>query len=81
MQQRPATFLSNIASAAADLVEVSFNYVQVGADPFEVLERLPAAEIPCAKHVLDLPRHQQMLEFGRQVHRSRGHVQVSNHQR
>ena len=66
---------------ATALVEVPFHYMHVGADPFEVLECLTAAEVPSAKYVLDLSRHQQVLELGRQVHRSRGNMQVSNHQR
>lgn len=49
----------------ADLIEVSSDDVDVSCKGLQVVVALLGAEVSCAQNVLDLPRHQQLLELGR----------------
>lgn len=60
-----------------NLIKVSSDNVHVSSECFQVVVALLCTEVSCAEDVLNLARHQQLFEFGRQGVASVGNVQVT----
>lgn len=65
------------SSLHTNLIEVSSHYVDVSGQRLQVVIALLGAQVARAQNVLDLARHQQLLELGRQRVAPVGDVQVT----
>lgn len=54
--------------------------MNIPSQGLEVVVGVLGAEVPSAQDVLDLPRHQQLFELGREAVAAMGDVEVSQHQ-
>lgn len=54
--------------------------MNIPSQGLEVVIGVLGAEVPCAQDVLDLARHQQLLELGREAVAAMGDVEVTQHQ-
>ena len=62
------------------VVKVAPHNMNVGRKRLEKLESVLSAEVPRAQHVLDAPRHQQLLELLREIVRAVRDVDIANNQ-
>lgn len=69
--------LSSSLHTQTNLIEVSSHYVDVSSQRLQVVIALLGAQVARAQDVLDLARHQQLLELGRQRVAPVGDVQVT----
>lgn len=62
------------------LIKVPSDNMNIPSQGLEVVIGVLGAEVPCAQDVLDLARHQQLLELGREAVAAMGDVEISQHQ-
>jgi hypothetical protein len=60
------------------IFKVTLDNVQICGDCSQVVYRVPSAQVACAKNVLDLAWHQELLEFGRHGIRSVRDVEITD---